>query len=154
MENTMLRTTTVALVLGAGLVAGTAMAQADPDNAIKYRQQIYQTLGANITGIVMNLKGEVSFPDNVPAHAQALAAAAPLALGAMEQNTAGEGSAQTQAKAEIWDEWDDFVGLHEDMEAAAVALAEVAGSGDMRAVGQQVQALGATCKACHDKYRD
>ena len=150
----MLRMTTIALVLGAGLLAGTAMAQADPDNAIKYRQQIYKTLGANITGIVMNLKGEVALPDNVPAHAQALAAAAPLALGAMAQNTAGEGSAQTQAKAGIWDDWDDFESLHGAMEEAALELAAVAESGDMRAIGQQVQMLGGTCKDCHDKYRD
>ncbi len=150
----MLRTTMTALVLGAGLVSGTALGQADPDNAIKYRQQIYKTLGANITGVVMNLKGEVEFPDAVAVHAQTLADTAPLALPAMMQNTAGQGSAQTQAKAELWDDWADFESLHDDMESAAMELAAAASAGDMAAVGQATQALGGACKACHDKYRD
>ncbi len=150
----MLRTLVVSCALGCAAMAGSAWAEAEPDNAIKYRQQVYATLGANLTAIVMNLKGEVAFPDAVPAHASVLADAAPLALAAMTQDTAGQGSARTQAKTEIWANWDEFTSLHEDMVAATVQLASAAETGDMAAVGQQVQVVGGTCKACHDKYRD
>jgi cytochrome c556 len=150
----MLRTTAIVCVVGACLAGGVAFAQAEPDNAIKYRQTIYQTLGANLTAVVMNLKGEVDFPDAVAVHAQTVAAAAPLVLPAMEQNTAGEGSADTEALAKIWDNWDDFASKAEDMEAAAMQLAEIAQGGDMQAIGAQVQEVAGTCKSCHDEYRD
>ena len=150
----MLRTTALACAVGACLTCSVAFAQAEPDNAIKYRQTIYQTLGANLTAVVMNLKGEVAFPDAVAVHARALAESAPLVLPAMEQNTAGEGSAATEALDKIWDDWDDFASKAEDMQAAATRLAEVAEGGDMQAIGAQTQAVAETCKSCHDAYRE
>jgi cytochrome c556 len=150
----MLRTTAIAGALGACLAAGVAFAQADPDNAIKYRQTIYETLGANLTAVVMNLKGEVAFPDAVAVHARTVADTAPLVLPAMEQDTAGQGSAETEALDKIWDNWDDFTSKAEDMQAAATRLAELAQGDDMQAIGAQVQELGGTCKSCHDEYRD
>ncbi|MFW5680465.1 MAG: c-type cytochrome, partial [Pseudomonadota bacterium] len=140
------------LLVGAA-VAAPAWAQAAPDKAIEYRQQVYKTLGANLTAIALNLRQEVSFAENIPAHADALAAVIPLVAGATEQNTAGQGSAQTEAKPEIWDEWDEFVELAEDSEAAVMELANVADSGDMQAIGAQLQATAASCKACHDRFR-
>ncbi|NBB68947.1 MAG: cytochrome c [Alphaproteobacteria bacterium] len=150
----MLRTTALAGALGVCLATGVAFAQAEPDNAIKYRQTIYETLGANLTAVVMNLKGEVSFPDAVGVHARTVADTAPLVLPAMEQDTAGRGSAETEALDKIWDNWDDFTAKAEDMQAAAVRLAELAQGDDMQAIGAQVQELGGTCKSCHDEYRD
>lgn len=150
----MLRTLITACTVGCALLAGAAVADTDPDNAIKYRKAVLQPLGANLTGIAMNAKGEVAFPDAVPAHAQMVAAAAPLLLPAFEQNTAGEGSAQTKAKDAIWDDWDSFAELANDLEVAAAELASVADAGDMAAVGRQLGAVGGTCKACHDKFRE
>lgn len=143
-----------ACLVGCCFVGGVALAQADPDNAIKYRQQIFQTLGANLTAVVMNLKGEVSFPDAVAVHARTVADTAPLIVPAMAQDTAGQGARDTDALAKIWDNWDDFTAKADDLEAAAVRLAELAGGDDMAALGAQVQEVGAACKACHDDYRD
>jgi cytochrome c556 len=150
----MLRTTALACALGVCVAGGVAFAQAAPDDAIKYRQAIYETLGANLTAVVMNLKGEVEFPDAIAVHARTVAATAPLVLPAMEQNTAGAGSASTEALAEIWDNWDDFAGKAEAMETAAGRLAKLAEGGDMQAIGAQVQEVAETCKSCHDEYRD
>ncbi len=150
----MLRTTALACALGVCLAGGVAFAQADPDNAIKYRQTVFETLGANLTAVVMNLKGEVEFPDAVAVHARTVADTAPLVLPAMEQNTAGEGSASTEALDKIWDEWDDFAEKSEAFETAAMELGEVADGGDMQAIGAQVQKVAETCKSCHDAYRD
>jgi len=151
----MVRSTLFCACVVGCLGAGAALAQsADPDNAIKYRQTVFSTLGANLTAVAMNVKGEVSFPSNVAVHAQTVAATAPLIVPAMEQNTAGEGSAETDALDKIWDNWDDFVGKQQAMEEAAIRLAEVADGGDRRAVGQQLREVGNTCKSCHDEYRD
>lgn len=149
----MFRTFVFAGALGVALAAGAASA-ADPDKAIEYRQKIFETLGANLGAVVMNLKGEVEFPEAVAAHAQIVADTAPLMLPAMEQNTAGQGSRDTEALDKIWDEWDDFAEKSQAFETAAMELGEVAGGGDMKAVGAQVQELAETCKSCHDAYRD
>lgn len=144
----------VGVCLAGCLAGGVALAQAEPDNAIKYRQTVFETLGANLTAVVMNLRGEVAFPEAVAVHARTVADTAPLVLPAMEQNTAGEGSADTEALDEIWAEWDDFVAKSEAFEAAATELGQVAEGGDMQAIGAQVQKVAETCKSCHDAYRD
>ncbi|TVQ34516.1 MAG: cytochrome c [Geminicoccaceae bacterium] len=137
-------------------IAVTSPVAADtaPDKAIEYRQQLYQTLGANLTAIVLNLRQEVAFQENIPTHADTLAAILPLIKAATEQNTAGQGSARTQAKPEIWSDWDTFARLADESVTAGQRLAEVAAAGDMQALGQQVQATAATCRACHDRFRN
>lgn len=150
----MLRAIVTACALGCAVAAGAAVAETDPDNAVKYRQAVLQTMGANLTGIAMNVRGEVAFPDAVAVHAALVAEASPLLLPSFEQNTAGQGSAQTKAKDAIWDNWEEFAQMARDTEAAALELASIAESGDRSAIGRQLGAVGATCKACHDKYRD
>ncbi len=143
-----------AVLLGGLVLAGPAAAQAEPDKAIEYRQQLFKTLGANLTAIVLNLRQEVSFAENVPTHANTLAAILPLIEAAVEQDTAGQGSARTAAKPEIWSDWDTFSRLANEATAEAELLAEVAAGGDMQALGQQVQAMAGSCRACHDRFRD
>jgi len=149
----MYRSFVLAGALGLGLAASAASA-ADPDKAIEYRQKIFETLGANLSAVAMNLKGEVAFADAVPVLARTVADTAPLMLPAMEQNTAGEGSRETDALDKIWDNWDDFASKAQAFEEAAMGLEEVAGSGDMQAIGGQVQKVAETCKSWHDEYRD
>ena len=65
-----------------------------------------------------------------------------------------EGSgAGTSARAEIWT---DFVGFKDAAEAhynAAQDLITVAAKRDADSTGEALKALGATCKACHQKYK-
>ncbi|MEO1090623.1 MAG: cytochrome c [Pseudomonadota bacterium] len=149
----MLRSATAA-VLCTLCFAAPASAEADADNAIKYRQQLYKVLGASITGIAMNLKQEVTFPGDVPAFADSIALTLPHIKAATEQNTAGQGSATTKAKPAIWSDWGTFEELADEAVAASAKLQEAAASGDMAAVGQATQTMGAACKACHDKFRE
>lgn len=143
-----------AVLLGGLAVAVPAQADADPDKAIEYRQQLYRTLGANLTAIVLNLRDEVSFAENVPTHADTIAAILPLVKAATAQDTAGQGSATTRARPVLWSEWDTFERLHGDAVAQSQQLAEVAATGDMAALGPEVQAMAGTCRACHDRFRE
>ena len=65
-----------------------------------------------------------------------------------------EGSgAGTSARAEIWT---DFVGFKDAAEAhynAAQDLITVAAKQDADSTGEALKALGATCKACHQKFK-
>jgi cytochrome c556 len=63
---------------------------------------------------------------------------------------AGSGGGDSRAKPEIWTDAAGFEKAMKDAHAAAVALQAVK---DEVAFGPALNALGGSCKACHDKYR-
>lgn len=69
------------------------------------------------------------------------AAVAPLAAKLKMLFPEGSTSADSAAKPLIWEEWDEFVGLFDKLEAASMA-------------GEGPRDLGGTCKTCHDKFRE
>jgi len=68
------------------------------------------------------------------------AAVAPLAAQLKLLFPEGSMSDKSEASPKIWEEWDDFVAILDTLEADAAA-------------GKGPRDLGASCKACHDKYR-
>lgn len=66
-----------------------------------------------------------------------------------------EGSIVGDSKAlpAIWENWDAFVAIVESGKAAATTGIAAAEAGDAAAYGAALQALGATCGACHQQFR-
>ena len=60
---------------------------------------------------------------------------------------------KTDASDDIWKNSDDFNALALDMADAAKNLQQVAESGEESDFRKAIGAVGATCKACHDKYK-
>jgi cytochrome c556 len=60
---------------------------------------------------------------------------------------------KTDASDDIWKNSDDFNALALDMADAAKDLQQVAESGEESDFRKAIGAVGATCKACHDKYK-
>lgn len=148
---------TIRAVAAAAAVALTVLAPAaasamEAEAAVKYRQEIMKAIGGHLTPVVMVLKGEVPYAEQMPANAALLAETAKLALLPFEQNTAGSGI-KTTAKDEIWSEWEKFSGGMKKMEETTAQLAAAAESGDKAAIGEAIQAVGQTCKGCHDNFR-
>ena len=63
------------------------------------------------------------------------------------------GAFKNDAEHEIWREWDDFVGLASNTASAAGRLAALAEAGDVAGVGATLKEVGASCGACHRKYK-
>lgn len=59
----------------------------------------------------------------------------------------------TRAKAEIWEDLDDFVSKFVALQDAAEALQGVAGDG-LEALQPAFGATAGTCQACHQAYRE
>ena len=59
----------------------------------------------------------------------------------------------TDAKPEIWENWDDFASKLGDLKRESQALADTAAKGDRAAMEAGFGKLGGTCKACHDEYK-
>jgi len=60
---------------------------------------------------------------------------------------------ETRAKAEIWENLDDFTAKFVALQEASAALQGVAGDG-LDALRPAVGAVGASCGACHEDYRE
>lgn len=60
---------------------------------------------------------------------------------------------KTRAKPEIWQKPEDFALKAHDFATAASQFDVAAKSGDMAQIKMTFEALGKTCKACHDLYR-
>ncbi|AZL57861.1 cytochrome c [Tabrizicola piscis] len=138
-----------AFAIGAVLAAGAAFAQEDPTdpNAIA-RSDLMKTVGMN-TGILGNMaSGKEPFDAAKAEGAKAalIDASAKIEATFMEQGAADPAS---EAKPEIWTNWEDFLvkakALGDAASAVDVASAETIGAG--------MGAIGGTCKDCHTTYR-
>ncbi len=133
------------LALGIGF-AGLSVAQTDP---IKARQELYKANG----GAMRAIKAAVDA--NGPASAVVPEAA--KLVNTFKNVTAhfpaGSDKGETKASPEIWKNKADFDKLNADALAAATKLETDAKAGDMTLVAADFRAVGATCGACHDKYR-
>ncbi|WP_449193045.1 c-type cytochrome [Thauera sp.] len=135
-------------------VAGTASAQVKPEDQIKFRQAGYSFMSWNMGKIKANVEGEFN-AQQVQAAANAIAAIAGSGMGALYGPGTDKdiGDRKTRAKPELFQNMEDVGKLAMDFNAAAANLAQAAASGDKAAVQKAFGETGATCKACHDKYR-
>lgn len=60
---------------------------------------------------------------------------------------------KTRALPAIWQKPEDFAAKDRDLREAAEAFHAAAQAGDLTQVNDRFEALGKTCKACHDTYR-
>ena len=137
------------VAMSAGI--GSASADGHSENVIKYRQAVMSAIGGHTGAIAAVVKGEVEFTGHVQGHADSLAAMAGTIVDMFPEGT--ESGAETRAKAEIWQDWDEFVEAAQAMEAATATLAEAAAGGDMAAIGAAFGDVGKSCGGCHRPFR-
>lgn len=138
-----------AAVIGAILTAGAAFAEGertDP-NAIA-RSDLMKTIGKN-TGILGDMAGGKAAYD--AAAAEGAKAAIIEAAAKIEETFKEQGAADpaSEAKPEIWAEWDDFLVDAKALSDAATAM-DVASA---ETIGAGMGALGGACKDCHTEFR-
>lgn len=138
-----------AAVIGVILTAGAAFAEGDrtDPNAIA-RSDLMKVIGKN-TGILGDMAGGKAAYD--AAAAEAARAALIEAAVKIEATFKDQGAADpaSEARPEIWANWDDFL-------ADAKAMGDAAGAMDIASaetIGAGMGALGGTCKDCHTEFR-
>ena len=138
-----------AFAVGAILAAGAAFAEEEPTdpNAIA-RAELMKMVGMN-TGILGNMAGGKEPYD--AAKAEAAKAALIEAAGKIEATFKDQGAADpvSEAKPEIWANWDDFLVKAKALGDAAAAI-DVASA---ETIGAGMGAIGGACKDCHSTYR-
>lgn len=145
----------VLLALLATALSTTAFAQVKVEDAIKWRQAAYATMGWNMGRIKGNVEGTYNKEEVIKA-ANVIQAIANSGMGALyvPGSDKGTGFHETKVKPELFTDGAKVGKIAGDFNAAANELAKVAATGDAAAVKAAFGKLGSTCKSCHDDYRN
>ena len=145
----------IVLALLATTLAGTALAQVKPEDAIKYRQSGYAFMAWNMGRIKMNVEGDKFNKEEVLKAATAIQAIANSGMGALylPGTDKGKGWEETRVKPELFTNKEGVGKVAGAFVKEANEMAKVAASGDAAAVGAQLGKLGGTCKGCHDDFK-
>lgn len=136
----------------AALFVGNAVAQAKPEDAIKYRQGAYRVMGWNFGPMAAMVKGEKTYDKEAFArHAAIVEFVSKLPIEGYGPGT--DKGADTKAKPEIWTKMDDFKAKMNKMNEETAKLAAIAKTGTFDDIKKQFGATGGSCKACHDDYK-
>jgi cytochrome c556 len=142
------------VVSGLVMAAAVAVHAATPDETVQARQKSFKQIGGAAKAASDTLKTPTPDVAVIKNSAATIAGLAPRVTSWFPAGTGiGSYAGKTGAKAEIWTDAAGF-------KAAAGAFAKAAGeykaaadSGNIDAIRAKQQALGLTCKGCHDKYR-
>lgn len=136
------------------LASGALMAQAKPEDLIKFRQSGYTFMAWNMGRIKASVEGAYN-KDQVVQAANAIAAIANSGMGALYApgTDKGKGWKDTRVKLELFTDREGVGKVARAFNMAANEMARAAASGDQLAVTEAFDNLGKACKGCHDKYR-
>ncbi len=137
----------VAFLLG---LCSTLVAQEDA-NLVEYRQKLMSGQGASMGSIGDYMKYKLTYStDQIVTHARNIHEYSKLIEETFKKDIS---AGATDAKTEIWGNWDDFVAKSKAVTEASAALVEAAESGDKSAMMPAVGKLGGACRSCHNTYR-
>jgi len=142
-------------VLAIGLSSATlAQTIGKPEDQIRWRQSVMQTLGWSMGRIKANIEGTYN-KDQVIQAAYTIQALANSGSGGLFQpgTDTGKGWRETSVKPEIFTNGAKLKEVGTAYNKEANELAKVAAGGDAAAVKAQFGSLGKACKGCHDEFR-
>ncbi|MDR1888995.1 MAG: cytochrome c [Zoogloeaceae bacterium] len=140
-------------------VSASAFAQSSqltkPEQLIKVRQSLFQTIGWNCTRIRQNLDKEYNKTEVIKS-AEVIATLANSALDVLfaPGTATGKGWKDTAVKPEFFSKPEHSAQLLHQFRKEANTLAELVQTGSAEIVRPQFENLVKTCKACHDDFRN
>lgn len=145
----------VVAALAIGL-SGASLAQSigKPEDQIRWRQSVMQTLGWSMGRIKANVEGTFN-KDQVIQAANTIQALANSGSGALFQpgTDTGKGWRDTSVKPELFANAAKLKEVGAAYNKEANEMAKVAAAGDAAAIKAQFGNLGKSCKGCHDEFR-
>ena len=141
----------VALTAGAAWTLP-AFSQAKPDVLVKQRQSAMVLQGKYFGPMAGMAQGKIPYNQQVVVrNAAFLDPLSKMAWDGFDASTKGEKSAALPA---VFTDTAKFRQIAERFEVESTRLAQVSKSGDEAAVKSQILAVGKTCAACHDDFRE
>jgi len=137
--------------IGASFVLPAAAQFAKPEDAIKYRKNALFVMQQNFGRVAAMAGGKAPFDAKVAAESAAVAEF--TSKLPWEGFGPGTDKGDTKAKPEIWSEKAKFDDEARKMQAEMAKLSAAAKSGNLDSIKVAVNAVGGTCKSCHDDFR-
>lgn len=138
--------------LALGVTAGAALAQVKPEVLVKQRQAAMTLIGKYFGPLGGMAQGKAPFNAQVvQRNADYLAALSQMPWDGFDPSTA---NTKSRAKPELFKETQKVKELAERFQGEVKKLQTVAKSGDEAAIKSQIAAVGKSCGACHDAYRE
>jgi cytochrome c556 len=135
------------------VVAASGAAAADVSTVVQVRQTHYKEIGKAAKALGEQLKSPTPDLSVIQAAVKQIDALAPQVQSWFPAGSGPTSGVKTQAKAEIWTKPDEFKRDSAAFVDAAHKLDLVAAGGDLSAIRAQTQAMGQTCKTCHEAFR-
>jgi len=123
-----------------------------PQDAVKYRQSAFSVMGTHFGRVGAMATGKVPFDAKAVQDNMAIVETmSKLPWAGFTPNTE---DIKSKAKPEVWMEKAKFDQGSEKMMAAVAKLNAEAKTGNLDAIKKAFADAGATCKACHDSYKE
>jgi len=124
---------------------------AKPEDAIKYRKNALFVMQQNFGRVAGMAAGKIPFDAKVAADSAAVAEF----VGKLPWVGFGPGTdlGDTKAKPEIWANKAKFDDIAKKMDAEMAKLSAAAKTGNLDNIKVAANAVGGTCKSCHDDFR-
>ncbi|XOV77433.1 MAG: c-type cytochrome [Aestuariibacter sp.] len=149
----------IALVI-AGLLstpisfANEAKSEKQAKAAIQYRQALLQVIRSNMGALGAMAKGHIPFDaQKMEKNGMRIEQLATMMPDYFAIDTSAY-KMPTDAKADIWQNHEDFTGKINDLISAARNLQVVASDGDESQFKGAIGQVGRACKGCHDEYKE
>lgn len=123
-----MKTTKIALALVASITAGVALAHGGATGVVKERMDGMAAMQKAVKAVTPIMRGQAEYDANA---VRSFAAAVEMHSGEAMTKLfpEGTGGKPSEAKAEVWSDWDGFETLAMDLKVLAKALAEAADNG-------------------------
>ncbi|SFB89296.1 Cytochrome c556 [Marinospirillum celere] len=144
------------IAVAAGLLTATSV-QADyfdPEDAVKYRQALYQVISAQASVMGGMVRGDLDFDgEEINQRARTIAQTAQLLPETYFPETRGVGNTRMRDRA--WNNMEDFQSKGGNFRTALEDLIEASSQSDFDSskARSAVGALVQSCRSCHDDYR-
>ncbi len=125
----------------------------DPETEalVDHRQGVMRAVSGHMAATAAILLDGAPFEENLQMHGSTLSA---LLADIPALFPEGSEHEESDARAEIWSDADTFRSKADDTAEAAAALAAATEGGDPSAMIQAFSALGSSCGACHEDFRN
>jgi cytochrome c556 len=141
------------VALSSVAVAKEATSEKQAKASVQFRKAILQLVRSNMGPLGGMAKGQIPYDAEVMATNGLRIEQLSYMMEDYFATDTRKFDLKTDASDDIWKNSDDFNALALDMADAAKDLQQVAESGEESDFRKAIGAVGATCKACHDKYK-
>ena len=118
------------------------------------RHENFEAIGDAAKVIADELKASAPDLAKIQAAATTINGFAPKVAGWFPAGSGPADGIKTDGLQAIWEKPEEFKQQADKFVAETAKFQALAQAGDLAAIGAGMQALGGTCKGCHDKFRE